>query len=360
MPLLRERRPRHAKYRPLSRFGLFDLELSRLVLLGGSVLDWQRLVLPRAEISAYLASSGLELSESADLAMVERIRDEAVLYLRETMRFPVPGPVRHAGLVELLEMAADETNRHRSMCACTLLKVMHVLNYFDATEARKALSITEHDLFRAAERRIYRTVSTMMAEGLPVVEFSGGRKKRHSMLTKLMSKSSPSSAQLFDRLRFRIITSSIEDVLPVIDYLGRNLFPFNYIVAGESYDTLMGFRDYCATVPRLARLTSSLQPLSTEGREGGNNRHSSKDFKIIHWIADMPMRVLDFETAFEGDGTDPVPRPLVYVRTEFQLLDRRSHRDNEQGEAAHEAYKARQREAVAVRLKTGRGNGQLD
>jgi uncharacterized protein (TIGR04552 family) len=352
--MIRERRLRTASYRPQSRFGLFDLELSRLVLCGASVLDWQRLPLARSEVGAYLSSAGLDLGELADAALIKRIRDEAVLYLRETLEFPVPGPVCRAGLEELFSMAADESNRHRSMCACTVLKVMHVLNHFDAAEARKALAITEHELFREAERRIYRTVSTMMALGLPVVEFSGGRKKRHSMLTKLMSKASPLSAQVFDRLRFRIITSTPEDLLPVIDYLGRNLFPFNYIVAGESYDTLLGFDDYCDSVPRLSRLKAKLQPLPSRRREASDsNGHSAKDFKVIHWIADMPMRVPSFETAFEGDGTDPIPRPIVYVRTEFQLLDRRSHRENEKGDAAHDAYKRRQMDAVASRLKAG-------
>ncbi|MCU0664090.1 MAG: TIGR04552 family protein [Myxococcota bacterium] len=351
----RERRLRTAKYRPQARFGLFDLELVRLVLQGASVLDWQRLTLPRSEIPAYLTSSGLDLDEPSDVALVARIRDEAVLYLRETMSFPVPSPLRRAGLPELLTTAADESNRHRSMCACTLLKVMHVLNHFDAAEARKALAITENELFREAERRIYRIVSTMMAEGLPVVEFSGGRKMRHSMITKLLSKASPLSAQLFDRLRFRIITNTHDDLLPVIGFLGRNLFPFNYVVARESYDTLLHFDEYCDTVPRLARLKEQQQPLPMACRQSDeSNRHSSRSFKIVHWIADMPLRVPNFETAFEGDGIDPVARPIVYVRTEFQILDRRSHRENEEGEAAHDAYKGRQKEAVSSRLKTGR------
>ena len=69
----------------------------------------------------------------------------------------------------------------------------------------------------------------------------------------------------------------------------------------------------------------------------------------------MPIRIPRFKEAFLTDGIDPVPRPVLYIRTELQILDRQTHRYNERGDAAHAKYKERQRRTVINRLKLGLG-----
>ena len=345
-------------YRPLNKFSLFDLELVRIILRGGSVLDWHRLNLRRSEIKALLRAHCIDLNTPHDAALVQRIRDEAVHYLREEMSFPVPKPFREASITDLLIMAGDRKNRHKQFCACILLKAMHTINHFDAEQARLALAMADQELFHAAERRIYRTLSNMMAEGLPVVEFSGGRKQRSSMITKLLTKG-VLSAQLFDKMRFRIITSSMADVLPVINYLARNLFPFNYALSTESYNSLLPFGMFCQDHPHLRKLSKNLQigaEVESLQMPQTDNKHSSPDYRVVHWVADMPLRIPDFARAFITDGVDPVPRPIVYIRTELQILDRQAHRFNERGDASHYKYKDRQRRTVKNRLKLGLSN----
>ena len=344
-------------YKPLDRFSLFDLELVRVILRGGSVLDWHRLNLRRSEIKVLLRNHLLDLSLPDDQVFMERIRDEAVLYLRETLSFPIPKPVRNASLFDLLAMAGDRNNRHRQFCACVLLKAMHTVNHFDAEQARAALAMADQELFQAAERRIYRTLSNMMAQGLPVVEFVGGRKQRSSMITKLLSKGTL-AAQLFDKMRFRVITSSMDDVMPVINYLSRNLFPFNYGLSSECYNTLFSFGAFCAENTYLRKLSQNLQLDSdVENFQDplASNKHSSPDYRVVHWVTDMPIRIPNFQEAFVTDGIDPIPRPIVYVRTELQILDRQTHRFNERGDAAHDKYKERQQRTVVNRLKLGLG-----
>jgi uncharacterized protein (TIGR04552 family) len=41
---------------------------------------------------------------------------------------------------------------------------------------------------------------------------------------------------------------------------------------------------------------------------------------------------------------------VVFVLTEFQIADKRTAEQNEQGASSHEAYKARQNERVRMRL----------
>ena len=163
-------------YRTLDSFTLFDAEMACLVLGGGSVLDWDRLHLSPPEIETLCRAHCLDLDAPADVALVARIRDEAIAYLSEQFDFPIPAPLRRASLPDLLAMASATTSRHRRLCACTLLKAMHVINHFDASEARQSLKMTDQELFEQAEESIYRTISQMMAERLPVVEFLGGRK----------------------------------------------------------------------------------------------------------------------------------------------------------------------------------------
>ena len=45
--------------------------------------------------------------------------------------------------------------------------------------------------------------------------------------------------------------------------------------------------------------------------------------------------------------------PIVYMLCEFQVLDAESEAANETGEASHDAYKQRQRQAVFRRLRRG-------
>lgn len=341
-------------YRTVDEFTLFDAQMARLIFQGGSVLDWTHVHMTPPEIETLCRAHCLDLDDPADVALVERIRDEAVAYLREQFGFPVPGPVRRASLPELLRIAGGPGSRHRQLCACTLLKAMHVINHFDASEARQALAMTEQELFLAAEQRIYRTISRMMAERLPVVEFLGGRKQRSSMVTKLLSKTDPLSAQLFDKMRFRVITGSKDDLLPTINYLSRTLFPFNHVLSGESYNTLYPFSSFCEEHPHLAGLVARIDDEAGPAEpqhQPGTNPHSSPRYRVVHWVADMPLKLDGFESRFRTDGVDPVPRPIVYVRAEMQILDRRTDRLNERGHASHRQYKGRQRARVSERLR---------
>jgi uncharacterized protein (TIGR04552 family) len=343
-----------APYRDLNNFTLFDLDLVRLTLEEGNILDWNQLNLSTSDAKALCKNHGLDLNNPHDLSMIERIRDESINYLKESFDFPIPLPVAKSSLVELLRTASDGKNRHRQFCACTLLKTMHIINHFDASEARQALKISDQELFKKAEMRIYRTVSRMMSDRLPIVEFMGGRKQRSSMVTKLLSKNDPLTAQLFDKMRFRIVTATKDDILPTINFLSKNLFPFNYILSGESYNTLFSLDQYIAKHPHLSKLSKNMQDLSTQKATSpmpNENIYSSPEYKVVHWVADMPVRINHYENAYMTDGVNPVPRPVLYIRAEIQILDRKTHKANERGHASHKLYKARQLDSVLRRLK---------
>jgi uncharacterized protein (TIGR04552 family) len=192
----------------------------------------------------------------------------------------------------------------------------------------------------------------MMARDLPIVEFIGDRKNKDSLYTKLLSKRETHAAQIYDKLRFRIVTRTSDDVFPVLGYLTRHLFPFNYAVPGESTNTLFDFRAYLARNPRLADATSRLQRLSDDSGGENENVFSAPSYRVVHFVVDMPVRLPDELLEIAPPAAWSLGR-VVFAQAEFQIVDRDTEHANELGEASHDAYKLRQKEAVMRRLKVG-------
>lgn len=332
---------------------LAQLEAIRLVLRGGSVIDWHRLNFSgEEEINRFAAVQGLDLGEAQDVERCIRVRDEAIRYLRKTFDFPVPGPVQRLGLRGLLRLAS--ASGHRQLCACAILKVMHIIHHLEARELLFRLPTSDEQVFQWVEAKVYRVIGDMLADGLPVLEFIGGRKNKDSLYSKLLSKEDTLAAQVYDKVRFRVVTRTARDVYAVLNRLLQDLFPFNYVIPGESYNTLMPLLDYCATSPQLTELLPrfQLRPDLEVEKENDDNTFSSKAYRVMHFVVDMPIRVPDAFLGLVGEHAAHLGR-VIFAQAEFQLLDQENESRNESGEASHAAYKSRQRGAVEQRLKLG-------
>ena len=121
------------------------------------------------------------------------------------------------------------------------------------------LPISDQEVFYLVEEKVYRVIGGMLAQGFPILEFIGGRKHKDSLYTKLLSKPDTIAANIYDKLRFRIVTRSPDDIFPVVSYLLRHVFPFNYVIPGQSTNTLFHFRSYCEQHPHLRSLFTQLQ-----------------------------------------------------------------------------------------------------
>lgn len=345
----------HDRLRSLDELTLADLEAIRLVLHGGSVIDWHRLnfVEPR-EVEEFLAAQEFDPTQPSDHARSEAIKHAAISYLRRNFDFPIPKPVAQKDVAELLLLASGKG--HRQLCACTILKVMHIIHHLEARELLFMLPISDQELFHLVEQKVYRVIGSMLARGFPILEFIGGRKNKDSLYTKLLSKQETHAAQIYDKLRFRIVTRAPEDIFPTLNYLMRHVFPFNYVVPGESTNTLFPFRRYCESHPHLRELLPQLQ-LSPdfEEREDGpriDNQFTAPTYRVVHFVVDMPVRVPQ-EVMDHAPPAAWALGPVIFGQTEFQIIDRETEQANEMGEASHDAYKRRQQVAVARRLKLG-------
>ncbi|MFW6050607.1 MAG: TIGR04552 family protein [Myxococcota bacterium] len=347
--------PPPAAYKSLGDFTLADLEAIRLLLRGGSIIDWHRLNFESGDqVGDFLRAQELDPDDPADRARAEAVKNEAIAYLRRNFDFPIPKPVASAGLGDLLELAS--TRGHRQLCACTILKVMHIIHHIEARELLFMLPTSDEEIFHLVEQKVYRVIGGMLAQGFPIVEFIGGRKNKDSLYTKLLSKPEVTAAQVYDKLRFRVVTRTPDDIFPTLDYLCRHLFPFNYVIPGESKNTLLHFHRYCEGHPRLKALLPDLQlAADLEDEVAGrpvDNFFSATSYRVVHFVVDMPVRLPDEMLAAAPPAAWALGR-VIFVQSELQILDQETDHHNELGEASHTAYKERQVGAVTRRLKLG-------
>jgi uncharacterized protein (TIGR04552 family) len=333
-----------------------DLEVVRLLLRGGSVVDWRRLHFrDAAEVDHFLALNLVDLSDPRDERRVRAILSQAVDYLRSAHGYRVaagvaePADLRH---LFLLASGVAEPRRHRRI-ACVVLKCMHVVHHLEARELLFRTALREADLSERVHRRVMAVVGGLAEEGFPVDELQGNMKTRHSLVTKLLVKRESQAAQVFDRVRYRLVTRTREDVAPLLSHLSRSLFPFNYVVPGQTQNTLLEFRQVMAAHPHADRIAGLLHlPPDHESRgRGQRNPFSDPSYRALNFVVDLPVRIDDLLPP-PAPGAEDLGR-VVFAMVEFQVLDAGSARENEAGPARHALYKKRQLAKVLRRLSRG-------
>ncbi|UCH28303.1 MAG: TIGR04552 family protein, partial [Myxococcales bacterium] len=208
--------------RTLSDFTLADLEGIRVLLRGGSVVDWHRLnFADESEAEAFVRAQEVDPDNEGDAARIEQVKQSAIEYLKRHFDFPVPKPVAKKDIVGLLMLASSKG--HRQICACAILKVMHIIHHLEARELLFLLPTADEEVFQWVEQKVYRVMAGALANDFPILEFIGGRKNRDSLYTKLLSKPEVSASQIYDKVRFRIVTRTAADVFPVLNYVQRSI-----------------------------------------------------------------------------------------------------------------------------------------
>ncbi len=345
-----------AHLRSIEELDLGDIETIRLLLRGGSVVDWRRLFFREPwEVDHFLRLNLVDLHDPRDERRVRGILGQAVEYLRKAFGYKVAEAVAEpADLRDLFLIAsgAAEPKRYRRI-ACVVLKVMHVVHHLEARELLFRTAIREADLAERADRRIMAVARRLNEQGLPIVEFQGNVKTRASLVTKLLAKRETVAAQVFDRVRYRIVTERRDQIAPVLLRLAEDLFPFNYVVPGQTQNTLVRFRKIVGAHPRAEEIVAGLQsPLDLEANESRPfNEFSAKEYRVLNFVVDLPVRVDELLPAEEGLAED-LGR-VVFSLVEFQILDAQTLARNETGESSHDRYKRRQLKNVLGRLSRG-------
>ena len=333
---------------------LSDVEAVRLLLRGNSVIDWNRANFrSREEVNRYLKLNRLNMDDPEDRWRLNYVHGEAINYLEEHLGLEFPPDLQRPDDVREIFTLASQVGgfRRRQILACVILKLMHVINHMEAAELRHQTPLSEADLMDLAEREIKVAAQRMRDSGFPLVAFYGSRKARNSIITKLLAKRENIAATVFDKLRFRIVTEDAQHILPAIAWLTREVFPFNYVIPGQSHNNLVQFRDMLRA-PQFQHIGTLLsngieeESLSSPAEE---NSFSGNSYRVINFIVDFPVRIDHLVDIRYG----ALLGRTVFVMVEFQIVDRETARANEEGENAHALYKQRQHAIVQSRLRKG-------
>lgn len=343
-------------YRPLAAMEIEDLEILRLILRGGSVIDWRRLYFQDSdEVDHFLRLNLFDLANPRDERRLRAILVQAVEYLRSAFGYRVAEAVaKPADLRELFLLAsgAAEPKRYRRI-ACVVLKCMHVIHHLEARELLFRTPMREADLVERVDRRVMAVARETVESGFPVVVFHGSVKTRDSLMTKLLVKKETVAAQVFDRLRYRVVTRTREQIPSVLRHLCDALFPFNFVVPGQTSNNLLRFRQVVGAHPRAEELMGRLQaPLDLETSDPPLNEFSASDYKALNFVVDIPVRIDDLLPAELPQGAEDLGR-VVFSLVEFQVMDEETAKHNERGPAQHDRYKKRQLNRVLRRLSRG-------
>lgn len=318
------------------------------------MVDWHHLDFrDYSDVDRFLRVNEFDPESEVDMARLEEIRLDAVDYLTRNFDFRIPDAVADGVPARDLFLMASRKGR-RQVWACVVLKVMHIAHHLTGRELSTRLHISNEDVYRAIELKVMGVVEELRAAGYPVREFEWSRKSRDSQITKLLAKRSTLAASIYDKLRFRLVLGNLHDIMPMLAVLTRRLIPFNYVVPGASVNHLISFHNVIGQSNALRSLSQELQlDHSLEKQQDKAalaplNEFSAPDYRIVNFVADLPLRVDRHVGDLHEFGN------VVFVLTEFQLVDKATTVANERGESNHDAYKGRQHRSVRLRLMRGR------
>ncbi len=331
-----------------------DRDSVLLALSGGSVVDWTGLAFRSLDdVDRFLALWLLDVrNEPWARERIAYLYNQAVNYLEEHVGLTFkPNLRRPADVREAFLVASTREGFSRDRIqVCAILKLMHVINHLEMQQLKAESAFREIDLIDLANAKIVAAAERMRAEGLPIVAFYGNRKTRPSVITKLLAKREATATTVFDKLRFRVVTETREDVLPALAWLLRNVVPFPCVIPGESHQNLFSSDEVAAFAEGAPELRNILPPM-----RASENHASGGSYRVVNFIADLPVRVYDLP------GT-VMPRnrvllgETVTVMVELQLVDAATAAANESGDNRHDLYKSRQVARVLARL--GRSSGR--
>ena len=327
---------------------LGDVEAIRLLLRGDSVIDWHRLCFTdHAEVDRFLQLNEFDPASDDEMGRLEEIREDAVDYLGRAFAMAIPDEVAADLPARDLFLVASNSGPHQKW-ACVVLKVMHIIHHINGRAGLLKMSVSDEIIFREIELKVMQVVEQLRAAGAPLAEWEWSRKPRDSQITKLLAKRSTLAANIYDKLRFRLIVPEHQDLVPMIATLTRQLIPFNYVVPGESLNQLVDLEELVRRhEARMAAIEAGVSGSFSKIMLPPLNEFSGPEYRIVNFVADLPLRVERLLPKAE------IPQNLthvVFVLTEFQIADKATAKKNEMGASSHEAYKARQHERVRMRL----------
>ncbi len=319
-----------------------------------------------ADAEAFLECYGFDTHRAEHLAELAELRQLAVEFIETELLDDerIPDAVRNEEDVRsLLVWASDRVSTERSAWSCAILRVAHTLAHSRSYFNDKYGVEIRSQIFSRFEPHLNMGAGALKLgsgeDAIELVDFEvRPAKPVFSVALKLLHKVENVAEDIFDRFGVRFITQRRFDALLVVKYLREhNVFMFANVKPSRSRNTLVD----------LAWLEDLMSGLDTEV-EGGrmddverlellrqavdaqaypapphsvDNPHSSASYHAVQFTCRQMIRVPD----------DTGQREIrFFFPFEVQILDDESYRRSRSGYAAHDLYKARQRQAVRQRV----------
>ena len=134
------------------------------------------------------------------------------------------------------------------------------------------------------------------------------------------------------------------------------MFPFNYVIPGQSTNSMFDFKSYCEQQPapqRAACRGCSSAPTSSARATAWTTASPRNSYRVVHFVVDMPIRLpREMLEQVPPAGWSLGAGDLRAGRVPDRSIARPSSATSS-AKPATAAYKERQRQAVMRRLKLG-------
>lgn len=351
---------------------VFDPEVFGSLIGGRAVVETPRLNLKsKAEAYAYLKTYGYDLDNDSDRDKLWQIHSRAVIYLRtqllredEPLPEEITDPKKLEDVANLLLLASlrdtSETSLHKWTCA--LLRVMHVISQLQNDLFNYFSSEIQDEILRPYRKFVIKDPASGVwlkggnGESVPLKKFAiKPFKDSDSSITKLLAKPEEVAFGLLDKIGVRFIAPTVFDTFRVMRFLVENhvLSPAN-IIPSQTNNTLYPvnlFSEVMETLPRTTEMSAGdidgLLKRRLDEEKGKavflekHNQFTSRDYKFIKFITRQLVRVTLPESGRSFSFFYPY---------EVQILDYEHYLSSLTGPAAHDEYKARQKERARQRV----------
>ncbi len=389
----------------LRRF-LFHGGALRAIVGGQSALDLPRLhVADRGAARRFLARYGYDLSEPQHIKDIERVRHEALGFIRGVLchdiGLDVPTLYDTIHILDLLLLASNRkvntpADKLNQAWACSVLRVMHTVahadNYF---QQNYYWQIREAVIERfVAQVRTLENGSQVLAGGnydVPLMRFEVKQQKPlRSVVLKLLQKQENVATDLFDHIGVRmIVRRPIDALFAVRELHEQNTIVYANVKPTRSHNTLVDINGYAEKARRLigqwragaideqaavAMLAAfDRRPEQAEGLAW--NPHSSHRYNALQFTCRQMIRVANplyqrlvkarklARREMNGDGLTEMldslslvgvePEIRFFFPYEVQIMDVAAYDQATAGRASYRDYKQRQVDTVRDRVLAG-------
>lgn len=387
---------------------LFPWETLEAIIGGRSAIDVPRLqVYNEQEATDFLRNYGFDFHLEAHRKEIKILREMAIQFVEEALindepHLTVPEPIRDVeDTRELLIWASRRDKSVLQRWSCSVLRIMHTLAHGPSYFATRFGEQIRSQVLARFSAHIFDGEDGMTLgmgeEGIPLVHFNVKKTKHpHSVTVKLLHKPENVAADVFDHIGVRFVTRDRLDALLVVKYLRENnVFMFANVKPSRSRNTLI---DTDWLRKQTKNILSQHESLSAEELdtpeshlrerhqiralrlalealpypappERSSNPYSSRRYNSIQFTCRQMIRVAnpyltsvttklsDYDTAVPNMAVRTLLQDLhkeeeirFFFPFEVQIMDQISYEQSRSGEAAHDQYKARQRNAVKQRV----------